>query len=205
MLASGDFTAEQKKEYEPYATALNIAKNEITNQWILEDIEKVEHTKLIRKLLLDLVITEYESQKSSKISTVTNVVLGKGDVNHLISKAMLVPFSYGPTYLAQFIHSSALLKACIDYDKNSLSNEKKERINQMMSQIDTILSSAEFMKGFFLENPDILKSIDIFKKEKNKQYTIKTKKPKYIVWGFAFSLLTGTCVGLYFYLGKKNQ
>lgn len=187
-----------------YVFVLNMVRTTIQNQWILDKTKQVKNAEFIKEKLLELINDEYESQRTAKKASVERVICGQGDLMWLINEALKLPFSSGSTYMAQFIHCNALFKACVEYEKTKLNEEK---INTMMSTIDEKLSSPEFMKNFKNENPDIIKTIEDIHLSKTKIDThekqIILKKPRYVVWGIITTLFTGTSIGLYFYL-KKN-
>lgn len=207
-----------KDAYE-YAFILTSAKSDIHTQWILNKFNQTENTKNIKNELLKLINTEYDSQESAKIQTITNILNETGDLKWLTEQALKVPFSLGNSSLAEFIHCNTLFKACVEYDKTNLNIDS---IHLIMNIIDEKLSNPIFIKKFKDENPDIIESANKFYTKhyleniKNKQkintntnetestQIIKITKPKYTVWGIAISMIAGTCLGLFYYLKKKN-
>lgn len=188
-----------------YAFLLNSVKTEIQTDWILENINQLNNKPIIKQSLLNLIDFEYQSQQSSKIQTITNIINGQGDTKWLINQALQIPFSLGSSSLAEFVHCNTIFKACVEYEKTK---DIEEKLNLIMITIDQKLSDSEFIRKFKNENPDIVKSIKAFALSKYKKNNVVTDikiitKPKYIVWGITLSMFAGTCLGLFFYLKKK--
>jgi hypothetical protein len=191
-----------------YVSILNCACTAIKNKWMMEKIGQIENYKVIKEKLLELIEEEYESQQLAKKSTVERVIYEKKDIHWLIEESLKLPFSSDNTYMAKFLHYNALFKACVNFDKKKINEEK---INIMMRSIDEKLSNFEFMTQFKNENPDIIKSIkNIQEMKANTRIKYPTdvsttirRKPRYHVWGIVVGLFTGTSIGLYLYF-KKN-
>lgn len=205
-----------------YVFMLNSARTEIQNELLLQKFGQSENTQTIKKNLSELINLEYESQRSAVNSIIERVVNSYSNshshsysqgssLEYLISEALKPPFSIGSSAISKFIHCNTLFKACVEYESTKLNEHK---INTMMSTIDAVLSTPDFIEQFKNENPDINDAIIKFKdnkynkdnkSNKTNKKIVKVYKPRYFIWGVsAISLFTGTSIMFYFYLKKKN-
>lgn len=195
-----------------FAFMLNTVKTEIQTNWILGKMNKKTNTNLIKESLEKLTEYKYNSQEIANIQTITNILNSTSDKEWLIKKAMEVPIYFGNSSLAEFVHLLIIFKAAVEYD--GLTRDDNDTLDLIKWKIDEKLSSPDFMKKLKSEYPNtesILESIKDFYPTINTTDTtndVIVQKPKYFSWNMiitttmSISVLTGTCLGLFFYLKK---